>query len=623
MQTQKTRIDTGKPRKPSDIARQTLIELATRKLEPTPDNYQRLYAEIDGGASDKSSFGAEAALQKIVAHVPRTTPELTRMANGLLEAVQSHDWHRVQRVLVDLLERTESNGVSATDWAAVIRKLVRHSGNEASASLHLPIHKWTALEVALNAGDDIHKLKRRLDTLAADWESTPRPASADSADGTGSHAESRSESNATDATVTIAAPLYELLAQALDTGVAAHLFDAGLATEAAEIAGLLRGGDAVDVAGVQGRLKSLWLRSEARGHRQGQIQAALLDLLRLMIDNVGELVADDQWLRGQMNIVSQAITGPLTLDALEQARYNLKEVIHKQRQLKQGLADVRATLKQMVVSFIDELGHLSACTGDYHDNVEHLSQKIRQTDDVNQLNELLEEVLRETRDVQSSTLRSRQEVLAARQKVDDAERKVAQLENELQQVSEKIQTDYLTGTLNRRGLQEAFDRELAIADREKTPTSVALLDIDNFKELNDNFGHKAGDDVLTSLARLIKETVRPGDSVARYGGEEFLILLPNADIDQATTVLTRLQRALTKHFFMHDNCKVLITFSTGVTRHLPGETQDDVIARADSALYQAKRTGKNRVVAIRADGGPWQPIVPPMPHHSADTRVSA
>jgi diguanylate cyclase len=584
------------------------MELSARKLDPTPDNYRQLYIEIDGDPDGASALNAEAALQKIAAHVPRNTPELIRLGNSLSEVAKSRDWFKIQRILIELIDQPPSDAVPAAAWAAVIRKLVRNACNSLSDAVELPKRKWTALEIALNAGDDARRLKQRLDALAEEWEGTPQSSAETGASPINCANTGRMLNAAEFAKPAI--ELYGLLAQALETGISARLFDApALVTEAGELAKRLRAPEAVAIDDLRVRLTSLWHRTELQSHQQDQMQSALLDLLRLMIDNVGELVANDQWLRGQMNVVLQAISSPLRIDALEQAKENLKEVIFKQSQLKQGLAEVKTTLKQMVVSFIDELGTLSATTGDYHDSVENLSQKIRQTDDVNQLNLLLEEVLRETRDVQARTLRSRQEVLAARQKVDEAERKVVELESELQQVSEKVQTDYLTGTLNRRGLKEAFDRELAISEREKTPTSVALLDIDNFKDLNDNFGHQAGDDVLVHLARLIRETVRPGDSVARYGGEEFLILLPNADIDQAAAVLTRLQRALTKHFFLHDNGKVLITFSTGVTRHLPGETQEAVVARADGALYQAKRTGKNRVVAVQADGIAWQPVM--------------
>jgi len=513
--------------KSSELARQTLLELAARKLEPTPDNYRALYAEIAGIDDSCKDHSPETVLRDFTARMHGNSKGLAHLGKTLTAAVDSRDWQKVQRGLDLLVDRAFTQHQPAADGAAAQQ---------------------------------------------------------------------------------VTARLYALLAQTLETGISTQLIGTpSLLSEAASLAEYLREGAAVDMDRLQQRLKSLWRGIELQGKQQTGLQSALLDLLRLMIDNVGELVADDRWLTGQMQVVTQAITGPLSLDALEVARINLQEVIARQRQLKQSLSEVRSTLKQMVVAFVDALGKLSETTGDYHDSIENLSQQIRHTDDVNQLSQLLEEVLRETRDVQASTLRSRQEVLDARQKVDEAQRKAAQLEAELQQVSEQVQNDYLTGTLNRRGLKEAFDRELAIAERENTPTSIALLDIDNFKDLNDNFGHQVGDRVLTHLATLIKDTVRPGDRVSRYGGEEFLILLPNADIDQAMAVLTRLQRALTKHFFLNDEAPLLITFSTGVTRHLPGETQDAVINRADQALYQAKRSGKNRVVALLPEGMDWIP----------------
>jgi diguanylate cyclase len=256
-------------------------------------------------------------------------------------------------------------------------------------------------------------------------------------------------------------------------------------------------------------------------------------------------------------------------------------------------------MKQMIGSFIEELGNLSAATGDYHDTVENLAQQIRQTDDVDQLNRLLAEVMRETRDVQASTLRAREEVLSARQKVDAAEQKVAALEADLVLASEQVRIDSLTGTLNRRGLSDAFSREIAVAERKHHELAIALLDVDNFKELNDHFGHAAGDDALTHLAQVIKDTVRPGDSVARFGGEEFLVLLPDSDIDAANAVMARVQREMTKRFYLHNNAKVLITFSAGVTLYAAGESQPAAIARADAALYEAKRSGKNRVHSLQ------------------------
>ncbi len=99
------------------------------------------------------------------------------------------------------------------------------------------------------------------------------------------------------------------------------------------------------------------------------------------------------------------------------------------------------------------------------------------------------------------------------------------------------------------------------------------------------------------ILRVIKEALRPSDSVARYGGEEFLIILPDTGMQEAMASLERLQRELTKKFFLHNNERKLITFSAGVALRTDNEDKEDLIGRADKAMYQAKQTGKNRVVA--------------------------
>ena len=133
------------------------------------------------------------------------------------------------------------------------------------------------------------------------------------------------------------------------------------------------------------------------------------------------------------------------------------------------------------------------------------------------------------------------------------------------------------------------------ADRDGTPLCAALLDVDNFKRLNDVHGHQGGDQALVYLATVMKQTARQGDIIARFGGEEFLILLPDTQLEAAHTCIVRLQRALTRHLFLHNNERLLITFSCGVAQRTQGESRDALLDRADKALYRAKRAGKNRV----------------------------
>ena len=101
---------------------------------------------------------------------------------------------------------------------------------------------------------------------------------------------------------------------------------------------------------------------------------------------------------------------------------------------------------------------------------------------------------------------------------------------------------------------------------------------------------------MVHLTNVIKEILRPVDIVARFGGEEFLIILPDTSAEEGVSIMTRLQRNLTKRFFLHDNTKVLITFSAGVAQRIGNETSEAMIARADDALYRAKQAGRNRVL---------------------------
>ena len=226
-----------------------------------------------------------------------------------------------------------------------------------------------------------------------------------------------------------------------------------------------------------------------------------------------------------------------------------------------------------------------------------VTEKLSQADDISQLEDALAEVIHETRAIQLNAQRSRDELQITRQRVEAAEKRVIELQEELEKASTLVRHDQLTGALNRRGLEEAFGKEVSRANRRRSPLCVALLDIDNFKKLNDSLGHDAGDAALIHLATVIRETMRPQDTVARFGGEEFIILLPDTPLPNAQKALVRLQRELTRRIFLHENEKVLITFSAGVTDFRSDDIQATATRRADEAMYQAKKTGKNRVVA--------------------------
>lgn len=163
-------------------------------------------------------------------------------------------------------------------------------------------------------------------------------------------------------------------------------------------------------------------------------------------------------------------------------------------------------------------------------------------------------------------------------------RELADLAARLERVA---RTDDLTGLANRRAWDEHLSRELARAGREAAPLSVAVLDLDHFKEYNDRFGHQAGDRLLKELAAGWRGLVRDTDILARYGGEEFAIALPGADVHHAAAMLERLRAATP------GGEKV----SAGVVTWDGSESELELISRADEALYAAKRGGRDRIVA--------------------------
>ena len=168
-------------------------------------------------------------------------------------------------------------------------------------------------------------------------------------------------------------------------------------------------------------------------------------------------------------------------------------------------------------------------------------------------------------------------------------------------------TDERTNLLNDRYLRRRLSEEFKRAQRYGTPLSVAMLDLDHFKQVNDKYGHDCGDQVLREFAKLLTENARTTDIVGRYGGEEFLIVLPNTDGIRAAIVAERIRKAADEHIYKYKEFLVRLTVSAGVASS-PANTQvrdeNDLLKAADQALYRAKQVSRNRVIVDRASMPP-------------------
>jgi diguanylate cyclase (GGDEF)-like protein len=183
------------------------------------------------------------------------------------------------------------------------------------------------------------------------------------------------------------------------------------------------------------------------------------------------------------------------------------------------------------------------------------------------------------------------ELAEAARRLEEANRELLDARDAL---AVQARTDPLTGCLNRGAALLRLEEELVRADREATTLAVGMLDIDHFKEINDTYGHPAGDLVLREVVARSQSALRPYDIFGRFGGEEFLIVIVGADEDQARGTLERVRRAVEAGPVVVDGASISVTVSVGGAGR-EGECSDALIRLADQALYAAKATGRNRV----------------------------
>ncbi|MDD5053603.1 MAG: GGDEF domain-containing protein [Sulfuricurvum sp.] len=180
-----------------------------------------------------------------------------------------------------------------------------------------------------------------------------------------------------------------------------------------------------------------------------------------------------------------------------------------------------------------------------------------------------------------------------------AQEKINFLNLELKETISQLTTDPLTQISNRKSLIDDLELAIKAGKSKQLPMVLMMIDGDNFKTINDDHGHVAGDKVLYFLAQSIKSIIRTGDNVYRYGGEEFTVVLNRCDSEQAIVVAEKIRAKVEHSHLIYSGKTISVTVSIGVTIHHQDDTYDDLIERADEALYRAKKAGKNKTIMIK------------------------
>ncbi len=519
-----------------ELARETFKQLVVRKLTPTPNNYRDVFNEIAKLPNDPP-FPLDE-LRKIAQLLPARTPGQIKQ-KGLFEyAVNQLNWSGVSAALVAYGGFIPRSGAETAGSSPVAG-----TAPDAAASAPAPQTQVTRTGAPALTAEFLEQIAR----------------------------------------------LIEFVRPALGTD------DARFTEQTNEMLQAMRAPDA-DVVRVKQMLSTFGHRVSFAAEDQVEIRSTLLHLLRLIMENISELSVDDHWLQGQVQALMAATAPPLTLRRLDDVERRLRDVILKQAEAKGRALEAQDEMRQMLRVFIERLSVMSDSTDAYGAQMAVNAELIEQARSFAELTPVLKQMVSATRGMAEQSLSTRDELRDMRERAQATETEIAKLHQELDRVSAQARHDTLTGALNRKGLEEALSRELSVVRRNESALCIALLDIDNFKKINDERGHGTGDEALSHLAKVARECMRPQDTLARYGGEEFVFLLPDTPLDRGIEAMVRLQRELTKQFFLAGADKLLITFSAGVAQLAPDEESDSALKRADKAMYMAKRAGKNRVL---------------------------
>ncbi len=257
-----------------------------------------------------------------------------------------------------------------------------------------------------------------------------------------------------------------------------------------------------------------------------------------------------------------------------------------------------AALHELLTRFMGRLAQASRVSDSFHQQLEQSATRFEEAKSLLEVTHVMQALLEATKSMARDSLHVHDELQDMQERVHTTDQQIAHLHAELDRASVLARHDPLTGALNRKGLDEAVNREVSNVRRRGPPLSVALLDIDDFKRLNDRLGHVVGDAALRHLAVVARQCLRPQDTLARYGGEEFVLLLPDTPLEKGVEAMNRLQRELAARALVVANEPVKITFSAGVTQLQANEPGTDAIDRADRGMYLAKGGGKNQVVGL-------------------------
>lgn len=288
---------------------------------------------------------------------------------------------------------------------------------------------------------------------------------------------------------------------------------------------------------------------------------------------------------------------------------NIKEVVHKalsfkkssdlgreindffnEKNIENEFEEVaKEETKHIVLGMANAIQEVVGGVGDHGKNLDECLGNIEAAENMDEILEIKKLIIDVTKTAQLKNESLKSELEISQKKANELAKKLAQTES-------KSLVDPLTKALNRGAYNMKIGQVMRDLENHQGTTALIVADLDYFKKFNDDYGHKTGDRVLSSVASTIQDSIRPTDLVFRYGGEEFVIIMYKNSLDQAEKDADKIRNQVKKDFFIDKGNELKVTLSLGVTCLKEGDTEETFFDRADKALYMAKRNGRDRVV---------------------------
>jgi diguanylate cyclase len=311
-------------------------------------------------------------------------------------------------------------------------------------------------------------------------------------------------------------------------------------------------------------------------------------LLLACIDGICKLIPKKEALSENLEslgAVVRKVTRPKPINGLAK---DIEDFFSRQHLEVSFLNTKNDTVKQIVLDLTETIQEITSTTGEFDHKMELSIEEIQSAGNVDDILALKDGIIKEIKKVRVCSQSIKKEL-------NEYRRTTKSLSSKLEQTEAKALVDALTNVLNRNAYNMKISQMIREFARVNETFCLMVIDIDHFKKFNDQYGHKAGDRVLRSVAASVQDSLRASDLVFRYGGEEFVVILGGANLENASKLAEKVRQGVERDYYIDKEQKMKVTISIGVACVQPDETELSLFERADKALYVAKRKGRNQV----------------------------